>query len=157
MISELVERFKVYAEMEEKHAKALRSLAAELKHPVLATIFMSIARDSEKHADVYRSLAKLLSEVQPFISEDDLKKIAQVIDTHINTEAEMLRTASELMKSISDPRAKLLLAAIADDEHTHHKLLLNIKEKIAKAETITEELVWDMIWKDSPWHGTPGG
>jgi hypothetical protein len=52
---------------------------------------------------------------------------------------------------------KLLISAIADDESRHHKLLLDIKEKIAKPETLTEDILWEMIWKDSPWHGTPGG
>lgn len=47
--------------------------------------------------------------------------------------------------------------AIYDDEQKHHKLLLDIKDKIAKRETLTEDVLWDLIWKDSPWHGAPGG
>jgi len=24
-------------------------------------------------------------------------------------------------------------------------------------ETYTEEEIWDAVWRDSPWHGAPGG
>lgn len=157
MSSELVEKFSKFAEMERKHAEQLRALANGLRHPALRAIFASISRDSEKHAELYSSLVSLLKDPQPFISEEDLKRISEVIEVHINTEARMIAEARSALSSVEDPRMKLIIAAILDDELQHHKLLLNVKEKIAAAETLTENLLWDMIWKDSPWHGSPGG
>jgi hypothetical protein len=56
-----------------------------------------------------------------------------------------------------NPKKKLIMEAILNDELIHHKLLLNIYEIIAKAEALTEEKMWDILWRDSPFHGTPGG
>ncbi|MEM4752552.1 MAG: hypothetical protein QXR55_03550, partial [Sulfolobales archaeon] len=62
-----------------------------------------------------------------------------------------------LLKTVEDDRFKLILSAIYNDEVLHHKLLLSIKRAIAEAATVTEEVVWNMVWKDSPYHGTPAG
>jgi hypothetical protein len=51
---------------------------------------------------------------------------------------------------------KLILGAIYSDEVEHHKVLVSVKERLAKAEVLTEQDFWDMVWRDSPWHGTPG-
>lgn len=63
----------------------LGALASKLKHQVLA--ILGISRDSEKHADIYRPLTTLLGEAQPYISIEELREIAAVIDLHMRTEA----------------------------------------------------------------------
>lgn len=146
-----------YSALEEKYAEELRKLATSLQHPVLQALFLGIAKDSEKHSLFYKSIAKVLGGVQPLISEEDLKKISETITKHIELEARMMEEARTILEGTNDPRVKLLAAAIYEDEAKHHKLLVNIKEKIAEAETLTEQVLWDMIWKDSPWHGAPGG
>ena len=52
---------------------------------------------------------------------------------------------------------KLLLNAILEDEKRHHGLLKQILEVLVKGETITEADWWDILWKDVPFHGSPGG
>ncbi|MCS7128848.1 MAG: ferritin-like domain-containing protein [Desulfurococcaceae archaeon] len=146
-----------FAELEEKYAEELRELAKSLKHPVLRAIFESISKDSEKHSALYKAIAILVSEVQPFISEEDLVRITATIEKHIKLESLMLERARGILLKIEDPRVKLLAASIADDESKHHKLLLSIKTGIAEAETFTESMLWDLVWKESPWHGAPGG
>ncbi len=146
-----------FAELEEKYAEELRELAESLKHPMLKAVFEGISKDSEKHCLLYRAIAVILSEVQPFISEEDLKRVAATIEKHIRLESLMLEKAKEILLKVGDPRVKLLVASIADDESRHHKLLLSIKTGIAEAETLTESMVWDLVWKESPWHGAPGG
>jgi hypothetical protein len=69
----------------------------------------------------------------------------------------MVRISRELADREKDPRVKLLLMAIHHDELAHHKILVSIQENIVKALTLTEKELWDLIWKDSLWHGTPGG
>jgi len=53
-------------------------------------------------------------------------------------------------------RIKLSLSAIYEDGNKHHKLL-NVRDKLAKAEAFEEPDLWDAVWKDSPWYGAPGG
>lgn len=154
---ELVETILKFSELELKYSEELRELANKLTHPVLKALFYGIAKDSEKHSYMYRTIAELLAKTQPFISIDDLKTISSVIRKHIETESKMLEEAKRILSQSSDPRLKLVVAAIADDEARHHALLLSIEKRIAEEETLTEQIIWDMIWKDSPWHGTPGG
>ncbi len=146
-----------FAELEEKYAEELRELAKSLKHPVLKAVFEGVSKDSEKHCALYKAIAALVSEVQPFISEEDLERITATIEKHIKLELLMLERAKGILLNVEDPRIKLLAASIADDESKHHKMLLSIKKWIAEAETFTESMLWDLVWKESPWHGAPGG
>jgi hypothetical protein len=54
-------------------------------------------------------------------------------------------------------KVKFLLRAIFEDEKRHHALLKVILEIIVKGETITEDDWWETLWKDTPFHGSPGG
>lgn len=143
--------------IENTYADELRNLASIIEHPVLRALFLSIAKDSEKHALMYEAVISVLTKTQPFISENDLKTIKNVIKKHIETEVKMLEKARQILESIDNPQVKLIAAAIVDDEGRHHRLLVNIQDKIAEIETLTENILWEMIWRDSPWHGTPGG
>lgn len=154
---DLIKRILYFSELEQTYAQELKELSDRLDHPVLRALFHSISKDSEKHGYMYRSLAELLSRTQPFISEKDLEVIAKVIKNHIETERQMLEEAQRLLLESSDPRVKLIMAAIADDESRHHALLKSIDKRIAREETMREEFIWEMIWRDSPWHGAPGG
>jgi len=99
-----------------------------------------------------------LSETQPFISEEELEIIKKGIRKHIEIEAEMIEFTRKLVKETTDPWQKMILAAIYEDEVKHHKVLVDdIEKNVAEAETFTEEQLWDAVWRDSPWHGSPGG
>jgi hypothetical protein len=50
-----------------------------------------------------------------------------------------------------------LVSSILEDEKRHHGLLKQVLEILVKGETITEADWWDMLWKDVPFHGSPGG
>jgi len=50
-----------------------------------------------------------------------------------------------------------LLNAILEDEKRHHELLKRVLEILVKGETITEEEWWDVLWRNVPFHGSPGG
>ena len=146
-----------FIQLEKKYAEELKNLAEATKHPVLRTLFLGIAQDSIKHSMMYEAILQLTSQIQPFIALEELKNIATAISKHIETELKMLEEARKLLSTSQDPRIKLLVAAIANDEAKHHALLLAIKENIAEEEALTEQVYWELVWKDSPWHGTPGG
>lgn len=143
-------------ERELSYARDLRSVVTSFKHPILQTLIYGISYDSEKHSMFYTSLISML-EKGVALSEEELKTISAVIDTHIRVEEMMIENTRELFKTVEDDRFKLILSAIYNDEILHHKLLLSIKKAIAEAATITEESVWNMVWKDSPYHGAPAG
>ncbi len=142
---------------EKKYAEELRKLAEKIKHPVLEALIKGIASDSEKHSIFYSAVEELLSRVQPLLTEEELEEIKKGIRKHIEMEAKMVEFTRKMAQETDDPRLKLVFSAIHEDELKHHKLLLDIEKKIAELETFTEEDLWDAIWKDSPWHGSPGG
>ncbi len=147
------------AEAESKYAEELRKLASSIRYTAaLSAIFAALSKDSEKHAELYESLLKIVGETaQPRIFNEDLKLVGEAIDRHIETERRMIEESRKLLDKIEDSRVRLLLAAIYEDEVKHHKLLTDIKDKIAKIQTLTEEEFWNAVWRDSPWHGAPGG
>jgi rubrerythrin len=59
--------------------------------------------------------------------------------------------------SIENAKVKLLVEAILADEKRHHELLKMVLEILVKGETITEDDWWDILWKNVPFHGSPGG
>lgn len=152
-----INEFKKMAEKEMDYAKALSSLGDRIKHPVLRAILTGISNDSIKHSLLYKAIVDLLSIPQPVISEEEFKEIVKEIESHIETEAKMIEFVKNMLKNIDDARLKLLLSAIYDDEVEHHKLLVDLRDNFAKLEIITEKDIWEAIWRDSPWHGTPGG
>lgn len=146
-----------YAEMERIYAKELRDLASKVRHPLLSAMITAISKDSEKHGLLYEALAELVAGTQPMLSEEELKMIVDAVSKHVKSESKMISLNKTLLKEAERPEAKLILAAVLDDEVTHHKILEDIRDEIAKAETYSEEELWDAVWKESPWHGAPGG
>jgi hypothetical protein len=153
----IIDKVIEYSKLERKYAEELKTMAESIKHPVLRALFLSISQDSLKHSLMYEAITQLLEQTQPFITIEELRKITTTIEKHIETEIKMLEEAKKIFSTSQDPRVKLITAAIINDEINHHILLLDIKKRIAEEEALTEEKIWDMIWKESPWHGTPGG
>ncbi len=154
---ELLELAKKMAQEEEKYALELENIAHPINHPVLRALIEGIARDSYKHSLLYEAITKTLEGTSPFLSDQELELLKAGIKKHIETEAEMIRLTKEVAQKTNDPRLKLLLMAIHEDEVKHHALLMDINNNLEEKEKLTEEDIWDMIWRDSPWHGTPGG
>lgn len=149
--------FSDLANMEEKYAEELKLLADRIGHPVMKALLLGIANDSKKHALMYQAIVELVTRYQPAISQEDFKALVKEIEKHIETEVKMMEVTKELLSKFSDPRVKLLVAAIHDDEVKHHKVLVSIRDNIGREYVISEEDLWNAVWRDSPWHGTPGG
>lgn len=155
----LAEKLKRLAEAERKYAAELRKLSESVSYLTpLAAVIETVARDSEKHAQLYEALHSIAAGVpQPKLLESDLKAIEEAVSRHIETERRMIEESRKLFESVSEPRMQLLIAAIYEDELKHHELLKDIRDKLAKARVLTEEQFWEAVWRDSPFHGAPGG
>ncbi|MEM1644773.1 MAG: ferritin-like domain-containing protein [Ignisphaera sp.] len=151
------EMFKYLVEMERRYSENLRILADRIKHPVMKALLIGIANDSEKHAQFYTAIIELITKYQPAISQEEFKILKEEIEKHIETELKMIETTKQLFTKFGDPRVKLLLMAIHEDEIKHHKVLISIRDNVTTEYVINEEDMWNAIWRDSPWHGTPGG
>ncbi|MGD0979524.1 MAG: ferritin-like domain-containing protein [Candidatus Bathyarchaeia archaeon] len=129
----------------------------EIGNPTVKGVLKGVSLDSVKHAEMYSSAVMLLTTVSKALTQENLDKQKDLVEKHIQMEAELIQKIGKTLPSVKDKKVRLLLEAILSDEKRHHELLKNVLEILVKGETITEADWWDMLWKDVPFHGAPGG
>ncbi|MDF1540082.1 MAG: ferritin-like domain-containing protein [Candidatus Thorarchaeota archaeon] len=144
-------------ELELRIIKIVEENVAQLGNAFIKEFLLGISQDSTKHASLLKSLRKAVEGPTPFISMEERDKIAKGIQTHIDMEAEAVKTYGVLIEKSYNEQVKTIASMILEDEVRHHSLLKELHKTIVEPETLTEDMIWDMMWKDSPWHGGPGG
>jgi len=143
--------------IENEIVDSLNSALVEVKNPPVKGVLKGISLDSVKHAEMYAAATELLTSVSQALSQEHLDKQKALIEKHIRMEAELIKKISRVVPSVENEKVKLLLNAILADEKRHHALLKMVLEILVRGETITEADWWDLIWKNVPFHGAPGG
>lgn len=154
---ELVAFLKKQIKIENKIVESLNNSLTEIGNPTVKGVLKGISLDSVKHAEMYASAVNLLTSVPQALTQKHLDKQRELLKEHIRIEAELIKRISEVIPSIENEKVKLLLNAILLDEKRHHELLKSVLEILVRGETITEEDWWDVLWKNVPFHGAPGG
>jgi bacterioferritin (cytochrome b1) len=137
--------------------ESLNKSLPEIGNPTVKGVLKGVSLDSVKHAEMYSSAVMLLTTVSKALTQENLDKQKDLVEKHIQMEAELIQKIGKTLPSVKDKKVRLLLEAILSDEKRHHELLKNVLEILVKGETITEADWWDMLWKDVPFHGAPGG
>jgi len=154
---ELVNFLREQIRIENEVVDSLNSSLGEVGNPAVRGVLKGISLDSVKHAEMYASAISLLTRVEPALTQEHLDKQRKLTEKHIRLEAELIEKISKKLSSIEDRKVKLLLNAILMDEKRHHELLKKVLEILVRGETITDEDWWDILWKNVPFHGAPGG
>jgi rubrerythrin len=154
---ELVKFLKDQIKIENKIVESLNKSLPDLGNPTVKGVLKGISLDSVKHAEMYASAVTLLTSVSKALTQENLDKQKDLVEKHIQMEAELIEKIGKVLPTIKDKKVKLLLNAILSDEKRHHELLKKVLEILVKGETITEADWWDILWKDVPFHGAPGG
>ncbi|HVP15843.1 MAG TPA: ferritin-like domain-containing protein [candidate division Zixibacteria bacterium] len=154
---ELVQFLKDQIKVENKIVESLNKSLPEIGNPTVKGVLKGVSLDSVKHAEMYSSAVTLLTTVSKALTQENLDKQKDLVEKHIQMEAELIQKIGKTLPSVKDRKVRLLLEAILSDEIRHHALLKNVLEILVKGETITEADWWDMLWKDVPFHGAPGG
>jgi rubrerythrin len=144
-------------ELEEHIVRIVKDNVAKLGNVFIKELLMGISQDSQKHAMLLKALKKAVEGPTPFISEEERDKIAKGIEKHIELEANAVKTYSELVEKSDNEQVKTVASMIKEDEIRHHQLLLELHKAVIEPETLTQDDIWDLMWRDSPWHGSPGG
>ncbi len=153
----LVNFIKEQIRVENEIVDSLNKGIADITNPVVKETLRGISFDSMKHSEMYSAALELLTRTPPALTQEHLEKQRELVEKHILIEADLIRKISEVLPSVKNEKIKLLLNAILDDEKRHHELLRKVLEILVKGETITEEEWWDIIWRNVPFHGSPGG
>jgi rubrerythrin len=154
---ELVEFLKEQVKVENKIVDSLNKSLPEIDNPTVKGVLKGVSLDSVKHAEMYASAVRLMTTVSKALTQENLDKQKDLVERHIQMEADLIKKISKVLPTVKDNKVRLLLRAILEDEKRHHGLLKQILEILVKGETITEADWWDVIWKDVPFHGSPGG
>ena len=155
--NELLDFIKRQIDVENEIVDSLNDALKSVKNPSVRGVLKGISLDSLKHAEMYDAALKLLTITQQALSQEHLDKQRSLVERHIRIEAELIKKISDMLPTVENEKVKLLLNAILADEKRHHELLKEVLEIIVRGETITEEDWWDILWKNVPFHGAPGG
>jgi len=154
---ELVGFLKAQIKVENEIVDSLNNALVDVKNPPVKGVLKGISLDSVKHAEMYAASVELLTSVSRALSQEHLDEQKALIEKHIRMEAELIKKIGKVLPTVENKKVKLLLSAILADEKRHHELLKMVLEILVKGETITEEDWWDLLWKNVPFHGAPGG
>jgi rubrerythrin len=154
---ELVGFFKKQVKIENEIVNSLSEALGEIRNPAVKGVLKGISLDSEKHAEMYGAAINLLTSVSPALTQENLDKQIELVEKHMRMEAELIGKIQKKMPNIENKKVKLLVNAILQDEKRHHQLLKEVLEILVRGETITEEDWWEILWKNVPFHGAPGG
>jgi rubrerythrin len=153
---DLIKFFREQAKLEEEIVESVDKSLVTIKNSVVEAILKGMALDSSKHAAIYKA-AENIVKVAPALTESEFNELKKVAKWHVENESKVIVRLEDAVKKTENKRIKFLLQAILADEKRHHQLLEAIVETIVKGETITNDEWWDMLWKNVPFHGSPGG
>ncbi len=154
---ELVGFLKKQVNIENEIVNSVNGALGEIENPAVKGVLKGISLDSLKHAEMYGAAISLLTSVLPALTQENLDKQRELVEKHMHMEAELIKKISKVLPNIENKNVKLLLNAISLDEKRHHQLLKEVLEILVRGETITEEDWWEVLWKNVPFHGAPGG
>ena len=149
----VAERLNMLADLEKKYAIELDKEYRGYGNEAVRELIASISLDSQKHAGLYKAAQYLVEGRSLAITDVEYVELEKSLRRHIEMEEQMLSAVTTLMKEVKDERVHKLLIKIYEDELVHHPFLESFLEIIIKRETITEEDIWDMLFRDLPTHG----
>jgi hypothetical protein len=153
---ELIEFLKNQVTVEKEIVASLAKPLEGMKNAAVKGVLKGVSLDSIKHAELYTSAITLLTSTSTALAQSDLDEHRGLIQKHIDIEAALIKKLKEKIPTIKNEKVVFLLKAILEDEIRHHAMLKMTLETLVKAETITEDDWWQMLWEGSPFHGAPG-
>jgi rubrerythrin len=143
--------------VEKQIVASLEKALVGMKNPAVKGVLKGVSLDSVKHAELYTSAVTLLTNASTALTQENLDEQRALVKKHIEIEAQLIRKLEEVLPTIDNKKVEFLLNAILNDEKRHHAMLKMVLEIIVHGETITEDDWWKLLWKNVPFHGSPGG
>jgi len=149
--------FREQIKLENKIVNLAEENAKATDNVLISELIRGIALDSRKHANLLTAAIAMASGPTPLIEEQQMDVLGEHIKEHMKLEEEAIRTYKEQLKTVEDERMRLILQYLVNDEERHHALLTRIDKWIIQPQALTEDDLWEMLWKHAPFHGAPGG
>jgi rubrerythrin len=154
---DLIEFIKKQIVIENQIVDSLNTSLEEIENPVVKGVLRGISLDSVKHAEMYGSAITLLTGLSKALTQKNLDTQIDLVQNHIDIELKLIKKLRQALPKVKNEKVKLILNAILSDEARHHILLKRVLAILVEGETITDDDWWDLLWKNVPFHGAPGG
>lgn len=154
--NETIEFFKDQVKLEHHIVESITNSLKNVRNPIVKEVLRAIAFDSQKHAGIYNAAISITT-VTPALTDKEYRELEKIAEKHIADEEKAISALDKTMPRIKDNKVRFLLESIVADERKHHELLNKIMDLVVKKEAITEEDWWEILWKNVPFHGAPGG
>ncbi len=129
-------------ELEKKVAKLLSETVETTDNSILKLFLDRLVHDSLKHADMIQALMDLRKgAIVSIVHKEGMEKALQ---DHIAREKQMLKALDEIIQHAHEPRDKILLQHIAEDEKKHHKILDEVTKILGWKDTAQEDW-WNSV------------
>jgi len=153
----LLEFMKKQITIEKEIVNSLNKGLTDVHNPPVKGVLKGISLDSVKHAELYSAAITLLTNPSQALTQENLDEQRELVEKHIRLEADLIQKLEKMLPSIENKKVHFLLDSILTDERRHHAMLKVVLDIIVKGETITEDDWWELLWKNVPFHGAPGG
>jgi rubrerythrin len=153
----LIEFMKKQIKIENEIVASLNKGLTDMHNPPVKGVLKGISLDSIKHAEMYAAAVTLLTNPSKALTQENLDEQKALVEKHIQMESDLIEKLEKALPNIENKKVAFLLDSILADERRHHAMLKVVLEIIVKGETITEDDWWELLWKNVPFHGAPGG
>jgi len=113
---ELVGFLKDQIKVENRIVESLNKSLSDIGNPTVKGVLKGISLDSVKHAEMYSSAVMLLTTVSKALTQENLDKQKDLVEKHIQMEAELIQKIGKMLPNVKDRKVRLLLEAILSDE-----------------------------------------
>jgi rubrerythrin len=149
----IAERLNMLSDLEDKYAVELDREYRGYGNELVRELIRAVMIDSKKHAGLYKAAQAIAEGRSLAITKEEYDILEEKLKLHIQKETEMLEAVSGLLDEVKDERIKKILTMIYDDELRHHPFMTTFLDLVLKRETISEQDIWDMLFRDLPTHG----
>ena len=114
--------------LEDKTIASANSMMAKTKNPFIKMTMEMIKHDSEKHKAIQQMIIDSITKEAVHISPDELDALSDMLNTHMEAEAESLCLAEDAYRKSELFTTRFLLSCLIADEAKHHGLLCQFND-----------------------------
>ena len=124
----LVATLKEWQKIEDDSVKSTSDIIGMTKNPIVRQIMETIKQDSAMHKKVQQLIIDSFEKEAMQLQPEELSKVWDMIENHIELEKETIRLAEESRKNSNSFVVRYLLGYLMTDEQKHNDILAQMED-----------------------------
>ena len=125
---EFLKLIKEWQALEDTTIASASAMLKKTKNPIVKMTMELIKKDSEKHKIIQQMIIDSLTKEAVHLNPDELNAVSDMLNKHMEAEAESLCLAEEALKNSELFTTKYLLSYLIADESKHHGLMCQLND-----------------------------